>query len=302
MTKKWGESFLKSGLPLEHLTAVTLRKLGWSVEANEEFLRRNEEGAKTWFELDMFASRHVGSRDTELGFLVECKYHEASRFWMFLPDDGGGFLSDAFLLNCGPVQTLRRPTKNTFLDLAPHSTAGVVVSQDGVKQENAIHKAIQQLSHGFAPYLVERLLTFNFHPAPPSLPWATATVPVIVTNAELYRLRPEINDLDVIRQATSPADIADHVGWMWCRHSNSYELRDTNIATIEEQLGRYSDEVKRAPATKECLVGFIDRPHWIAVVNIRALAQMATVVAETFSKVELARVSTVAGRRRKAFR
>src|SRR5205085_1055153 len=31
VAKKWGESFPKSGLPLEHLTAVTLKSAGWSV-------------------------------------------------------------------------------------------------------------------------------------------------------------------------------------------------------------------------------------------------------------------------------
>ena len=34
---KWGESFLKTGLPLEHLTAATLRAANWWVDPNPEF-------------------------------------------------------------------------------------------------------------------------------------------------------------------------------------------------------------------------------------------------------------------------
>ena len=34
---KWGESFLKSGLPLEHLTQVTLQTLGWDCRAHIEY-------------------------------------------------------------------------------------------------------------------------------------------------------------------------------------------------------------------------------------------------------------------------
>ena len=60
MTKpKWGESFLKTGLPLEHLTAVTLRQAGWNVDMNPEFERPNAKGKSTWFSVDMQAGNEV---------------------------------------------------------------------------------------------------------------------------------------------------------------------------------------------------------------------------------------------------
>jgi hypothetical protein len=44
-SQKWGESFLKSGLPLEHLTLLALKSIGWTCELHSEYLRVNREGA-----------------------------------------------------------------------------------------------------------------------------------------------------------------------------------------------------------------------------------------------------------------
>ena len=41
--QKWGESFLKSGLPLEHLTFLALKSIGWTCELHSEYLRVNRE-------------------------------------------------------------------------------------------------------------------------------------------------------------------------------------------------------------------------------------------------------------------
>ena len=43
--QKWGESFLKSGLPLEHLTLSALKSIGWTCELHSEYLRATREGA-----------------------------------------------------------------------------------------------------------------------------------------------------------------------------------------------------------------------------------------------------------------
>ena len=290
MSKKWGESFLKSGLPLEHLTAMALRSLGWDIETNLEYSRQNKDGNETWFELDLFATSPGENKDTELGFLIECKYHDASRFWVLLPSEEGGWLFDDAVLNCGPVQTLCDPRKESFLGLAPTSTWGVVVSEDGTKQENAIHTAIQQLTNAFVPYLSGRLWQCDLF----LNPRATAVVPMIVTNASLYRLRPEIRDLEVIRNASSPAEVADEVSWTWCRHAIPMALLDANQETIRLSLVQYADSIARVPAAEKRLMVFGSRPHWIAVVNIKALADAAMSIVSQFMELQIADVRTVA--------
>lgn len=54
--RKWGESFLKSGLPLEHIAAVTLRSMDWTVESNLEYKREPDVEKAPWFEVDMLAT------------------------------------------------------------------------------------------------------------------------------------------------------------------------------------------------------------------------------------------------------
>jgi len=41
----WGESFLKSGLPLEHLTLLTLRSIGWTCESTPSIAVRTARGS-----------------------------------------------------------------------------------------------------------------------------------------------------------------------------------------------------------------------------------------------------------------
>jgi hypothetical protein len=144
---KWGESFLKTGLPLEHLTLMTFRSCGYDCDTQIEYERRNREGTNTYFELDLKATSEEINNDTELSFLVECKYHDLSRFWLFLPHEKTRWHFDDRILNIGPIQTLAEPKASTFLGLAPASTSGIVVSEDGSKQENAVYTAIQQLTN-----------------------------------------------------------------------------------------------------------------------------------------------------------
>src|SRR5713101_8406834 len=158
MSKSWGESFLKSGLPLEHLTAVTLRSMGWLCYPNFEYERPNARGKLTNFDVDLSASMSARNRGTSLQLLIECKYHDASRFWIFHPQVRPRWAFNDRVYNIGPLQTMRpeergraaidKPSRpNDVLQLAALSYGGVVVSQDGQKQENALDTAISQLAY-----------------------------------------------------------------------------------------------------------------------------------------------------------
>ncbi len=82
--QKWGESFLKSGLPLEHLTLLALKSIGWECELHYEYYRLNREKQIRRFEHDVI-SYSPWSEKSNIRLLIECKYHDESRFWFFLP-------------------------------------------------------------------------------------------------------------------------------------------------------------------------------------------------------------------------
>ncbi len=300
--KKWGESFLKSGLPLEHLTQMTFRSLEWDCEPAVEHARPNREEKQTWFEVDLFASAPIWNESTGLSTLVECKYHDLSRSWFFLPHTPvGRWEFDDRVLNCGPYQTLKDPRENTLLKLAPLSESGIVVSADGTKQDNAVYTAIQQLVNAFLPCCLDRMFMYNidFHnvvdPADELtyVPHATAIVPMIVTNAALYRLKPSVTDLDVIRAAAKPEDVSDLVPWTWCYYDVPLRLWDQNYEAVSKHATDYAELVYRFPGIEESMHRFRDRPNWIAVVNIRALTDALKSLAAGFAALRTRKVESL---------
>ena len=164
-SRKWGESFLKSGLPLEHITILEFKKLGWNISPRVQVLRSTLEEGLSWFEIDLEAESPYGNEDTELSFFVECKYHDPARFWMFLPHEPTRWAFDDRILNIGPIQTLSDPKANSFLDLAPVSSWGIVLSKSGEKQENAFQKAVYQLAGASfrGVFLFNTTITLMFH-------------------------------------------------------------------------------------------------------------------------------------------
>ena len=98
--QKWGESFLKSGLPLEHLTLLALKSIGWACELHYEYRRPNREGEAQWFEHDIIAYSPA-SEDADLVLPVECKYHDESPFWFFLPCETDDHLAQHGALSAG---------------------------------------------------------------------------------------------------------------------------------------------------------------------------------------------------------
>jgi hypothetical protein len=297
---KWGESFLKSGLPLEHLTQVTFHTLRWDCYPQIEYPRRNRDGQDVWFELDLMVIAPPMNRDTDLAFLVECKYHDASRYWFFLPHvrTGRWYFNDR-VLNCAPYQTLQEPRIRTILDLAPASSSGIVISEDGTKQDNAVHTAVQQLVNGYVPVSLSRMFGYNLDfknvQRPENeltfVPWATALVPVIVTNARLYRLKENITNLDRIRQAGKPEDIAYEVEWTWCYHDPPRYLCDMNLETITAHAKQMAELVYRYPGVEDRMYGFVDRPNWIAVIQVNALAKVARALLKHFQSLKTRPIS-----------
>jgi hypothetical protein len=285
--KKWGESFLKSGMPLEHIAALTIRSKGWSVQSNIRY--RREPDAPRSFEIDIDAKSGQLNRDTELRLLTECKYHDASRFWMFLPrpDPSSSVGGDEQILNTGPVMTLKQRTAMNMIGLAPPSSVGVVLSADGEKQPNAIQRATLQLANAFTPYVVSGFLydALHIHRSLDAGWKAKSVIPMVITNAALFRMRPDVDDITAIRDAQAPEEIADKIDWTWCLYNTAPELRASN----ERYLMAYEKNETYAPIAWAIHASrwFLSKPRFYAIVNINALGQVLTTIQEAFAKVEM---------------
>jgi hypothetical protein len=265
---KWGESFLKSGMPLEHVVLVAFRSLNYVCEPGIEYECCDGDEYK-FRELDLDACSSQVNQSTCLHFLVECKYHDPSRHWFFLPHERHRWYFNDRVFNCGPMQTLSRPRAQGALNLAPLSYMGLVVSEDGTKQDNAVDHAVRQLASAFVPWAMSRF-AYILNVREGRAPMATAIVPMVVTNAKVFRIRPELTSLAEMREAKSPADIADEVAWTWCFFDPSREQVFRNRDTIDQYL---QDASVFGDEFRTLRMAFSERPNWIAVVNLEHLAE-----------------------------
>lgn len=297
---KWGKSFLKSGLPLEHLTLATFKSLKWHCSPNIEVERPNREGQKTWFELDLQSESPFDNKGTYLSFLIECKYHDTSRFWFFLPHEPDRWGFNDRVLNCGPVQTLAQPRSNSILSLVKASIGGIVVSEDGAKQDNAVRTAIQQLANAFVPVCLSEMYDYflsdaqtedidedDYHVS------VVAKIPLIVTNAVLFRLKEDVTNLDEIRDASVPHAIADEISWTWHYFDPSMSLVKQNHDAIEQHIHEEAERIFRFPQVKHRIWQLSDRPNWIAIVNINHLSDVINEIVTNFMSLLMIPVEDV---------
>lgn len=285
-SQKWGESFLKSGFPLEHATLLSINSLDWECELHHEYQRNNREGELKWFESDIIAY----SPNNDMRLMIECKYHDPSRLWFFLPcttvdhtaqygalSAGENMETNRRVLNFAPYEALKQPDSDTLLSLAPKSVWGVTLSQDGQRQPNKVSEAIHQLTYGFVPYCLDNFYSFNIsHPV--------AFVPVIVTSSQLYRLKPHIRDFALIREATEPGDIADNIPWTWCYHAPKNDLLYANLDSIDEHKAKY--EWVEQSIIEDQLLNLWTSPSWIAVIQYDAVATAIASIYEHFTALE----------------
>jgi hypothetical protein len=283
-TKRWGETFLKTGLPLEHFTLTTLTGAGWFCEPKWEYERVNRDGKLVWFEVDLVAY----APENDGGFLTiltECKYHDQQRFWIFLPcssssyaqhdalSAGGDPESDTEVAHHGPYDPLMKPGEHTLIALAPQSMWGVSVSQAGVREENTVQNALDQLSYAYVPFCLDRAYHFCDSEA-------GAVIPAIVTSAKLFRLK--VQNLGTIRDARSPNDIADEVPWLWCYNPPAGCLLDHNHKEIN--LWRSRDRyVGKFAGLDARLAELWSGPRWFMIVNAERIAEAYRSVQNTYA-------------------
>jgi len=283
--KNWGETFLKTGLPLEHLALSTLVEAAWVCMPKYEYERENREGKLAWFEVDLVAKTPDSSRGN-LNLLIECKYHDEQRFWFFLPCNtedhlaqynalsaGGDLEADPNVLHYAPYVPLQRMKGHSLISLAPKSVWGVNVSRVGTREENSIQEALDQLGFAFVPFCLEWLYSFcQYTPE--------AVVLAIVTTAKLFRLRSDIGTIAAIRNASGPEDIAEQMPWTWCYYAPREQLLRHNHDEIEIWRRRHT-RVHFA-GLEDQLAELWSGPHWVMVVSIDHLRSASDAVRNTF--------------------
>lgn len=240
MAKSWKDYLLRSGLPLENDINNYLNSKGCISSFEYSYMRMDERKIEKEFSYDIDAA--YISDPNFIEFMVECKYRHESTKWVFAPHGYDG--SDDIVPNCfmhpsDHFVSLKFPFNSTFPEqLAPLCSKGVEVTTGG-DNEKTITQAVFQLCYAFAPKIVnsiecqiDRLLGPDY---------IFYHIPVIVTTAELYRLRDDVN-IESIKAAASLEEISEKHTCLVFKHSIGKHLEKYNFDIFNKFLSKTEKE------------------------------------------------------------
>jgi hypothetical protein len=214
MSKKtWKDHLLSSGVPLEYSVRQMFEELGIRDPGEYYYERKTPEGLSQIFSVDVHSTNIDVRRDLRIECLVECKYRHDGTRWVFMPREYGEMfgpdLADLFVTldQCCIDRELDRRVLTRFEDKYPLCAKGIELLPEDANPKT-IEQAIQQLRYAVVAKALDSIDDQLFHdPTFMTIPiWVI--IPIIVTTAELWRLRVGTKIEDV-RNAKDITDIAD---------------------------------------------------------------------------------------------
>jgi hypothetical protein len=242
---KWKDLVLKSGLPLEYEVKAYLDEKGLVPSHEFAYLREDETGRKRSFSYDVRATMLLPGHQLEL--MIECKYRHPAVSWFFLPEEYGGIYELNPLDVYHPIYHFSQrisPLAHSsyyYPPLAPAVGRGVEIT-DSETNPKSIHQATTQLAYSFTEQIVEavvsevdRLLVKDI---------VLCHVPIIVTTANLFRLKEGVTIRDV-RNAATPADIADPHDMLVMKQPEDPEIYGRNLEALDQLNTERGDDLKK---------------------------------------------------------
>lgn len=221
-SKKWKSRFLSSSVPLEFETARVLTNLNISVSHDYSFSRRESLDYKE-FSCDLkglgyFPLGNNDQVDATIELLVECKYRDEGKGWIFLPElDLPEFSNQTLGYAIRNITSFSRTTIKygpiyDLEEIFSFSPKGVEINfNNGEVFDKDIRHGILQLKYAL-PYLIQDAILGNIYghinDAKPRF-----IVPILVTNADLYLLNKEFS-IESLKKCNAIEEIASKVPYL----------------------------------------------------------------------------------------
>ncbi len=232
MINKWKDLVLKSSLPLEYEVKTYLDSKGCVSHFDYSYMHLDEQNTPKAFSYDIDAGYiRYGHY---INIMVECKYRHRTVNWFFLPETYGGPDDFAPLEFMHPINEFINEDNYLICDtlypetLSPLVSKGVEILSDKVNTKS-IRQATNQLAYSFAEHItsaivhqIDKLLVHDF---------VFCHVPVIITTANLYRLKDTITIQDV-ENADEVKDISTEHGILVLKQSPDSYLQNYNLSTL----------------------------------------------------------------------
>jgi hypothetical protein len=240
--KSFKEALLKSGLPLEYEVNTFLKSLNFISDFEYSYLKYDENNIEKEFSYDISAS--LIKDPHYLDFMIECKYKVENTNWVFLPEDRGGpneIYPLDFIHVIDHFSKTKSPVYNDYIypELCPPCTKGIELYGNGNNNDKTIEQAVSQLSSAFAEKIadafmhqIEELMVHEM---------IFYQIPVIVTTANLYRLKENIT-IKEIKESDNFETIADHTDILMYRVINGPLIQNRNVEILSTYLQSISQE------------------------------------------------------------
>lgn len=200
MSKKWKDFLLSSGLPLEHDVKQILEKHNIIRPIEYRYERHNENGVPVVFSTDIYGT-HITDQNIFLELLIECKYRHNSVQWIFTPSKYYPIIdkfSDVFITldELSDEKRINESKINSAADRYDLCSKGVEILNDKFNPKS-IKQCVQQLKFAVVNVTADALRDQVDRAYGESNP-IFVIVPIIVTTAQLWRIKPELSMEDIL--------------------------------------------------------------------------------------------------------
>jgi hypothetical protein len=212
-TKSWKDLLLSSGVPLEHSIEELLKKLNLLQVSEYKYVRPNETGVPTVFSVDIHATDIDTDRDVWLDLFVECKYRHPGTRWAFCPEQYQPFFGPTFHDTFITLDCLTNGREFSAKVLAEYA-AKFQLCERGIEllpaesNPKTLRQGIEQLRYAAIDKSVDVLShQASYRTSGTEIDPAYLIIPVLVTTAELWRIRDDAT-IASIQEADDLPDVA----------------------------------------------------------------------------------------------
>lgn len=250
-SNKWKgkDALLRSSLPLEHLVAQKLSRLGVYVGGEFTYLRPNENGISTEFSTDLWAFTFLEENHkkeafwSSCNFIIECKYTHQSVKWIFAPhplEDDASFETgyiNIFQDLC--VKRVDESLLDEFDGDINYCIKGIELQEKDCNP-SAINKGLRQLQYA-AIQLSRRCMASQICTCHDEDLEIDFLCPILVTTAPLYIIKENL-DLNDFYNAEKVEDVAEQVNSLIV-HQNTSIQQEKYVESLTQEFCHEYQEV-----------------------------------------------------------
>lgn len=252
----WKNAVISSGLALEHCVLDILDKRSLHIDGEYPYIRPNEAGVPTEFSADflcVYDYESPNNNHATADFIIECKYNNPSKNWIFLPSAGNTYVDSFYPPIAESLCTMRIADVTPFgwiSDELSYAVKGIVVDEKHF-DPNLIRRGLSQLQWAM-PNLLKPIIRLNSTSVNDEDLSPHFLCPILVTNAPLYILKEGLT-LNAFYRAENLQDLAHQVESLIFYERPGPQLSDY-IDDIRKSLYRdYPSVEKRLNSFQEAI-------------------------------------------------